>query len=162
LSSWHQKYWCVIIYYPQSTNKYRRIGDKLSTTIYNDLHEKIKNVPLAKLIDASGIFHNIAVKRAELILEAYPNLLELVAQGSQAVSYYISSINGFGSTLGDEVANNLPTFISWLQQHPQITIGIKQVVQQQVGVKRLDGFTVVFSGTRDKNLQQEIISREVR
>lgn len=134
-------------------------GNKLSNDVCNDIQLKIKNIPLAKLMDASGIFYGIGTKRTDQVVDAYPNILDLASTDKQIIANYISSLNGFGNILADTFAEALPLFVNWLKQHPQITIGQKQQIIQQVNVKRLDGMTIVVSGTRDKDLFQEITTR---
>lgn len=97
------------------------IGLTLSNQMYDDIHERIMNVPLARIMDASGIFPRIGEKRFEAIFEVYPNLLDWAHKDPNIVANYIRGVRGF-NTLAVEIANRLRSFADWLQQHPMITI----------------------------------------
>lgn len=131
------------------------IGPKLANQLYNDLHVKTKNVPLAKLMNASGIFTNIGDIRTQAIVEEYPDILQLAQQPPNIIINYISKIKGFNK-LAEEVAYKLPYFLNWLREHPQITYSLQSTPQVQNG--KLSGMTIVLSGTRDKDLINAITS----
>jgi len=135
------------------------IGPLLSHQLVNDLQEKVTNVSIAKIMDASGIFPNIGERRFEAILEVIPNLLKYANSDPQQVIHYIQTIKGF-NMLAIDIVKNLPVFVSWLNQHPMITLQDntpKTTVVQ--GNQNLQGSTIVFSGFRDKDLEANIKSR---
>ena len=144
------------------------IGSTLASQMYASIHNKIKNVPLARLMEASNIFEKVAEHRFQLILDIYPNLLDFANTDPKIVAERIREIKGF-DTLADEVVYKLPQFTRWLKQHPQITIEgsytnnthttATRTSTQQVQNKNLQGMTFVFSGFRDKDLQDRITKR---
>jgi NAD-dependent DNA ligase len=182
---------------PQQLSGIPGIGPTLSNQIYTDMHERITNVSLARIMDASGIFPHIGERRFEAILEVHPNLLDFADLDEEEIANYIRGVKGF-NTLADEIAGNLPDFVEWLKQNPMITIEqpaaptitpailplgkltitpgpltitptpiqlqigqptmITQPTQviQPTGGNKLAGITVVFSGFRDRDLEDLI------
>lgn len=97
------------------------IGTTLSNQIYSDIHKHITNVPLSRIMDASGIFDKIGERSFEAILEFYPNLLDLAKLNTDEIAENLRNVKGF-NTKANEIAENLPYFVEWLHGHPMITI----------------------------------------
>ena len=165
------------------------IGITLSNQIISDIHNKINGVPLARIMDASGIFEKIGERRFEMILDVHPDLLNLSYKDPLEISAIIRNIKGF-KALADQIAAKLSYFAEWLKQHPeiiietpassinnlsiqlqnlhfaiqpqQLTIQPQQLTiqPQQLTVqpqsRNLTGITVVFSGFRDRDLEDKI------
>jgi DNA ligase (NAD+) len=129
------------------------LGTTLAYQLYNELRTKTQNVPLSKLMAASTMFPNFGEKRARIIVNAIPDVLQRHSDPKLATD--IQTIGGFGSLAYDFV-NNLPRFVAWLKLHPTITL--KEQIRSS-GVSSLQGVTVVFSGFRDKNLEDSIAQR---
>lgn len=154
------------------------IGPTLSNQFYEDIHQKITNVSIAKIMDASGMFPRIGERRFEAILEVHPNFLAWSNEDPALIANYIRGVRGFNA-LADDIAIRLKSFTDWLQQHPMITIerqavpnvqpaqlwtmNIAQPIIQQPTIQTrtgsLTGVTVVFSGFRDKPLEEQIRQR---
>ncbi len=49
------------------------IGTTIANQLYNDLHQKIKNISPSTIMAASGIFPNIGERRFEMIFAVYPD-----------------------------------------------------------------------------------------
>ena len=138
------------------------IGVILSNQLYDDIHERITNVSLAVLLDASGFFPHIGSRRFESILEVYPNLLSFVKYQDEEEEkqniFMLQQIKGI-NMLANEIVNKLPSFVGWLDNHSMITISTQtqsQTQSQTVKSDKLVGMTFVFSGFRDKDLETKI------
>jgi len=155
---------------PQQLAGIPGIGSTLSNQIYNSIHGQITNIPLSRILDASGFFPHIGERRFEAILEVHPNLLDFADLDKEEIARYIREVKGF-KALADIIAANLSDFNEWLKRNPMITIEqptaitpvlpptttpIQLKIAPQVGGNRLAGMTVVFSGFRDKNLEDRI------
>jgi DNA ligase (NAD+) len=134
------------------------IGDKVATTFYENLHQKIQNIPAPKLLDASGVFPNIGERRFEMIFTKYPNFLELASLPKEQLVQTITDIESFGSILANEIADRLPVFVQWLHEHPMISIAQPQIKSVSAN-DPLIGVNVVFSGFRSKPMEQQIKDR---
>lgn len=167
---------------PQMFTTIDRVGTVLANQIYNDLQSKVKDISLAKIMTASGIFPNVGEKKFNMIISALPNLLEMAQTNQDQLVSSIQAIKGFDKT-AFEIAAKLPVFIEWLAQHPMITVKKPRIVAGPSetnieieidgiidGIDKLDrlenpssinmvGMTVVFSGFRDSGLQNQIEAR---
>jgi NAD-dependent DNA ligase len=128
------------------------IGPKLATQIYFDLHQKIEDVPLPTIMAASGVFSGFGKKRLRQIVEAIPNILQFANNPDLPVK--IQQLGGF-QELAYQFAEKLPEFINWLNEHPMINV----LLPEPPVSNTLQGVTVVFSGFRDQNLEDEIRKR---
>lgn len=124
-------------------------GSSLINQIIDGIKEKITDVPLEKIMDASNLFPGIGEKRFSMILEVYPNILN-TADDVYATAEKIKGIKGFDS-LASVISLNLPIFVEWLINNPMITI--KDTVRVN---DSMAGMIVVFSGFRDKDLEDNV------
>lgn len=129
------------------------IGATLAEQLTQDIQNKLSNVSLPKIMDASGFFTKIGEKRFEMIMEIYPNFLEMMRDDKNAIAEQIKAVKGFDK-LAYEIADHLEEFADWLDNHPNITI--KKAVKVSKSGGSLSGKTIVFSGFRDKALEEQI------
>lgn len=126
-----------------------RQGEKSAAKVLEALHAK-KNLSVPEFIKGLGLTQ-ISDKIAEVIQAKFPTLDEMM----QASEEELSQIHG----IGEIVAHN---FLSGLQHRKQL---IKHLLEH-VSLKSptvitggtLSGKSFCFTGVRDKNLEQEIIS----
>lgn len=97
------------------------IGNALAEQFYTDIQTNIKNVKLSKIMDASGVFPHIGERRFEMILDVYPNFYDMLKLPVNQLTGKIKLVKGFNQ-LADEIADHAAEFLTWLQQHPSITI----------------------------------------
>lgn len=106
---------------PQRLAQIDGIGAGLAQQFHGDLQNKIKNIGLAKIMDASGVFPHIGERRFDMIVAAYPNFYDMLKWPTPQLSATIKQVKGFNQ-LADEIANSAAAFLAWMQQHPTITI----------------------------------------
>lgn len=128
------------------------IGTKLSLQIISDINKIVSHVSLAKLMDASGFFPSIGEKRFNVILSQIPNLLSLDDNSLLTLLPQVDGIN----KLSLIIVENLPYFNDWLNNLNKINTFIDKT---NVIGNDLEGKTYVFSGFRDKKLEENIVSR---
>lgn len=132
------------------------IGNNLATQIIDDIKDKITNVELARIMDASNIFPGIGERRCEMILEVYPDLLKYSYDDFDVISDLIRNVPGFNK-LADVVAEHLPIFTNWLQIHHMITVKMPEIIKiEEIKESKLAGRIVVFSGFRDSDLERKV------
>jgi len=141
---------------PEELAKLPGIGINLATQILEDLKDKITNVPLARIMDASDIFPGIGERRFDVILEVHPDLLNYAYDNPIKIVEIIKEIRGFGDKLSEIIAQNLSKFVNWLYDNPSITIEKREIMEEKKRGGKLAGETVVFSGFRDPDLMREI------
>lgn len=148
------------------------IKKKSAEKIRNSIISSIQNVNLSKLMSASGIFGSgFGEKKISLIINKYPNILEIDINNLK-----INQIKGM-KKMSDQFINNLPNFIKFLKDHPEITINnenIEIIIEDELSHdekklsasrdgakvinKSLKDQIIVFTGIRpDKTLEQKII-----
>jgi DNA ligase (NAD+) len=128
------------------------IGPILATATVSELRSRLQGIPLARLLEASGLFPGLGEKRFLMILEPFPNLLDLVDRPVESAVSLIQGVKGFDSLAWD-VVRGLGPFRDWLRQHPSITVTVPSSVMGP-----LEGMVAVFSGFRDKDMESEIVS----
>lgn len=121
-----------------------RFGKRKATIVYNSIQKSIKDVELPKLQHASGLFKNLGSKKLALVEIENPTFNELV------------QIDGFSDISANSYLDGLPKFDKFIKDLP-ITIS-KKVEAVQDG-DDFEGMVVVYTGIRDKNSEEVIVSR---
>ncbi len=157
---------------PQQLATVPGIGPGISNQLYTDLRQYLTNVPLPRIMDASNFFPGIGERLFQTLVDAYPNFLDLVQLPKSEIIERIQAVRGFKAR-ADIIAENLPGFVAWLRQLPMITIeqpkppqptlqlsinnqGPRLTIQQPQQRGGLSGVTVVFSGFRDRDLEDRV------
>lgn len=136
------------------------IGPKLSHQIYNDLHQKLTGIGLARLLDAGGFFSGVGERRFDEIVAVYPDFLSRV--NDPDLPEQIRAIRGFNK-LADQITAQLPAFVEWLADHPEISVTSislmpgSSVSSGSLGeLSALAGKSIIFSGFRNKDWEAQI------
>ena len=132
-------------------------GKRLAERTYNNIHEGLQNITIATLLGSSGIFgRGIGNKKIDILLESIPNILELYSKVSKDDLFKrINDINGFSDKTTNNIINNLQWAIKFVEKmKPFISFKITKKTLQD-----LKELKVVFSGFRDKKLEEEITKR---
>jgi DNA ligase (NAD+) len=146
---------------PEEMAKIPGIGPEVSKKIHAELHAKISNVPLATIMAASCIFPNIGETRFESILDQYPDLLYMADTDVPFLISQLQQVQGI-ETMAIPIAKNLPIFVEWLNNIPEIIIKPVEISQNsniECVPQNLEDEVIVFSGFRDKNLELQIKER---
>jgi len=136
------------------------LGEKSAEQIYDNIHSVIKVAPLAKLMSASGIFGSgFGTRKMEMIVDAYPNILEMSSLSVQEIVIEIQKVPGFDKTAHD-FAEKLNSFIEWMKLHPMIKI--VEPVKHEIYIGHgeqlpiLNNLKIVFTGFRSGELEEKI------
>lgn len=125
----------------------RTLADKL----YSNIQTHIKKVPVVKVMAASNIFGTgIGERKLEVVLAQIPDILS-GAYRRRDIIEALTGVEGFQRKSAERVADGIPKFIEFLEEHPQITIVFKKKTSPQN--LPLSGQIFVFSGFRDKEFQ---------
>jgi len=131
--------------------------EKSSKKVYNSIHERISQVPLARLLGKTNIFgRGFGEKRIQYILDKYPRIFAEPLSSNHREN--IISISGFSDKTADSFVNNIHLVRPFLDtlNRPYIDNTIT-ITEQHV----LSGKKVAFSGIRDKSLCQELANRGI-
>ena len=133
--------------------------EKTATKLYDGIREKIKTVSLVTIMSASNIFgRGFSDKKLELIMDSYPNVLLSTESNLQKVNK-IASIKGMAEKTAESFVERIPEFIHFIKEAglvKKLTEGItteKKIFDES---HPLFGRTVVITGFRDQNLQDEL------
>lgn len=132
-------------------------GKRLAERTYNNIHKGLQNISLSTLLGGSGIFgRGIGVKKIQVLLEEIPDILELYSTISKKKLFKrINEVKGFSDKTTNNIIDNLPWAIKFVEKmKPFISIKIARNLSND-----LKGMIFVFSGFRDKKLEEEIINR---
>ena len=150
------------------------IKQKSAERIKNAIDNSIQNVSLCKIMSASNKFVGFGEKKIQLILDQYPNILEIYAnkkydsdeERDKKLEKKILKIKGM-KTMSLPFIQSLPNFILFLKEHPEISIledNIDIVFEEEKDgeeksekkVATLNEQVIVFTGFRDKQLEEKI------
>ena len=133
------------------------LSGKLGDIVYNSVKQGLENVSISKIIGFSGIFgYGIAEKKVIALFNDFPTILDDYDKLSTEELYErINKIEGFSDKTTKKIINNLKyakDFITILKYFVTFK-------EQEIKGNNLDNMKIVFSGFRDENLKNEIISR---
>ena len=137
--------------------KIEGFGKRLAERTYDNIHQGLKNISLSTLLGSSGVFGmGIGIKKIDLLIKTIPNILDIFEELSKDDLFImINQIEGYSDKTTNKIINNLPwakKFIENLKQY----VTFKKI---KVVSTNLNELRIVFTGFRDKNLEEEIIKR---
>jgi len=130
--------------------------EKLSTKVYNSIHDRLDKVSLPSLMGASNIFgRGLGTRRIVAIMNAYPNIL--ISKDNDGTKLKkVAELDGFQEKTSKLFVPYIPKFIKFLQDINQTS------KLQNIKVKKVDkthklyNKKIVITGFRDKELQQKL------
>ncbi|RYX82389.1 hypothetical protein EON73_04330, partial [bacterium] len=127
--------------------------DKLATKIYTNLHEKINNIDMLKLMNASNIFgKGFGERKLKKILNVYPNIVQNYSSKNKANWFEkLIDIEGFDTITVTLFLDCLPDFIIFYTKISKQLIIKPYKNSANVQGKFMNQF-IVFTGFRDKEL----------
>lgn len=137
------------------------IQKKGAQRIVDAINGAIKDVSLAKISTASGCLGmGFGTRKIQSILDVYPNILNIEMPRDEMIDM-IRRISGFQKTATNFV-DNLPLLKRFFTDHQMITV--KNPIKKEIEIifdddeelESLHGKIIVFTGIRDKNLEDII------
>lgn len=149
------------------------IGSGIVDRMVKTLESALSQTNLSTLMAGSGSFgHGIGERMIEVVLETYPNILDLNPSLEE-----IMALDGFAEKKAQKFVDGLPKFKSFIRNIPileKVALGKMKPILTPEKVKpgkasaiegvgaatgqSLDGVLVVFTGFRDKQLEEIIKS----
>lgn len=129
---------------------------KLVIRTYNNIHNNLKDLSIPTVLGASGIFgFGIGIRKIKLLFDEIPEILNIYQQLSYNDFYnLIINIEGYSDKTVKKIIHNIEwanKFINSLK--PFVTF--KNI---DIKIDLLKGTKFVFSGFRDKNLEDKILN----
>ena len=146
------------------------IRDKKAHKIIDAIQNSIKNVDIVKLASASGTFGiGFGEKKLRAIFQTFPHIIDMDVSES-TLTEMIKGIKGFDKT-SHQFSKNLYLFKKFLKEHPEIELkkeylhiikeSSEENREEEKSFETTKSFekTIVFTGTRDKVIEEEIEKR---
>ena len=125
--------------------------ETMATKIYENIQNSIKNIKLSRLMTASNIFGSgFGIKKFDAILKVHPDIIRK-KYNEKKIIVLIKAIDGFEEKTAIKFAKGIPKFIIFLKTIPMVRISVTKV-----SGNKLKDIKVVFSGFRDKELEEKI------
>ena len=141
--------------------------EKTATTLYNGIKEMVEQVSLSKLMSASNIFgHGFAEKKFDVILKAYPNVLNENMEDSLLIERLLSIPKIAEKTANDFVKNieNFKVFLKECDLSYKLSQSTPSSVSK-IQVEEIDTSHVLYekkicvTGFRDKEFIELLQSK---
>jgi DNA ligase (NAD+) len=134
--------------------------EKSADNLISSIKKSVSNVKLESLMAASNkLGQNMGEKRMKMILDIYPNLLDIYKNWSKQEFYNnLVNIDGFNDKTANIFIENIDNFVKFYNKIKNY-ITISKVEKKTKTKKNM--FTdknVVISGFRDKSLEENIIN----
>lgn len=131
---------------------YESLGPKRAQELYNAIVDIYENPDPVNLMVASGVFGmGMGELKIGALLKQYPNFATLTLKKA----LLLETPKGFSNSTFESICNSLPDFHAWLKE-----VGISKndlvLEQEEVLSNKLKGKTFLFTGFRDKNLEEKI------
>ncbi len=131
--------------------------EKLSTKIYNSIHDKVKKASLVKIVAASNkLGRGIGERKIKPVLDTYPRFFYMKESDSEKIEL-LKNINGIGKENAESIVFNTPDFINFLfecelvyklNEKPKE----KEIVNEEMKSNPLYNKKIVMSKVRDKEI----------
>ncbi len=131
--------------------------EKLSEKIYNSVQDRIKNVSLPLLMDASNMFgRGMGENRIKLILDEYPDILTMKASSPRKREMLID-IDGFAEKTAKKFVKNIPAFKRFIKEN-NLEYKLEYIQEQESydTSNPLYEKNILMTGFRDENFKMNI------
>lgn len=148
----------------QDFQKIPGFGLKLAERTYNNIHNGLKNLSIPIILASSSIFgFGFGKRKVILLFDNIPDILQIYPNITrQELIDMIINIEGFSTKSAIQIVDNLDNAILFLEKlEPYITTTTTQPKPKQKEKEQLSmkGLTVVFSGFRDKKIEEKIVEK---
>jgi len=131
----------------------------MANKIYNGIKDKINSVSLITLMSVSNLFgRTLGEKKIELIMNKYSDIL-ISKENEEEKTQKIQNIKGIAEKTATIFVENIETFNSFIKEcgleHKLNQLENKKV-EPNVELNVLYNKTIIMTGFRDKNLEEEI------
>ena len=130
--------------------------EKMSNKIYNSIKNKINEVELPRLMDASNIFgRGMGENRIKLVLTEYPDIL-IIKNSNQEKREMIVEIDGFAEKTAMKFVKNIQKFKSFIKN-----INLEDKLHYEISENidtshKLFDKKILLTGFRDDSLMEKI------
>jgi len=131
--------------------------ETMSKKIYNSIRDRIENVSLPLLMDASNMFgHGMGENRIKLILDEYPDILTIKASSPRKREMVVD-IDGFAEKTAKKFVKNIPAFKRFIKEN-ELEYKL-EYIQEKVSYDTthpLYDKNILMTGFRDEDFKMNI------
>ena len=132
--------------------------EKSAIKLHTNIQAKIKNMSIIDLMVGSNLFgRGFGEKKIQSIIDEYPNILTTDDNEENKIGK-ISNIKGIAKKTAQLFVHNIPNFINFIQTaNLMYKLDYTPTKQKITTDHILNDKIVVFTGTRDKELEETIV-----
>lgn len=133
-------------------------GTGLAAKVYDSIHSTLdKGVTIPELLDGSGIFgEGIGPKLVTNLLSNWPNMFtEYKDMDKLKILHKVMRFADFGPNRSQKIADNM----AWADIFLQAMALFATIKKVEIVNTNLKGMVFVFSGFRDKDLEEQVVAR---
>ena len=135
--------------------------EKSADNLISSIKKSVANIKLERLMAASNkLGNNMGEKRIKMILDVYPNLLEIYKNWTKHEFYNnLINIDGFNDKTANIIIDNIDNFVKFYNKIKNYISIQKPEKTKSRNIKNM--FTdknIVISGFRNKELEEKIIN----
>jgi DNA ligase (NAD+) len=170
VSNGYDDLWKILSADKDSIKQIEGLGSKSVDKIYSSIESGLTNRNLCDIMAASQIFgRGIGSKKFKLITNVYPNIMDIFKdKGKDHTIQLINAINGFDVKTTNKIVDSMDNFIDYYKKlikiKPDLLMGNVNVIPvcKYKGLEKYSGFSIVFTGFRDKELQKDLESCNIK
>jgi NAD-dependent DNA ligase len=141
--------------------KIDRFGPKLAEKIYNNIHNGLKDVSLDVLLGSTCIFgYGMGKRKLKILIDEIPDLFEIYKKlTKEQLLDKLNRVEGFSNITSQKIIDNIEKADTFLKDIEKF-ISYKDTKKDNIIIdNKLKDKTYLFSGFRDKELEEKIISK---
>ena len=153
---------------------------KMAERTYNNIHEGLQGVTVPLVLGASSVFgFGMGVRKIKSLFEGYPEILNDYKNLSrEELKERVMQIEGYSEKTADKIVDNIRYADKFIEKISLYASFRENIVNNEdpailtlpsnasspplvsgASKKSLEGMKIVFSGFRDKNLEEDIMSK---
>jgi len=140
--------------------KIDRFGPKLAEKIYNNIHNGLKNVSIDILLGSSCVFgYGMGKRKIKVLIDEIPDLFTIYKKlTKEELLNKLNKLDGFSNITSQKILENIENADKFLKDIDKF-VTYKNIKIDTINKdNKLKDKTYLFSGFRDKELEEKIIS----
>jgi NAD-dependent DNA ligase len=132
-------------------------GERMAERTYDNIHNGLKNLSLPTVLGASGVFgFGLGRKKITTLMDDFPNILDVYRNMTKKeLLDRILQIEGFSDKSAQKIVDN----VEWADKFITAMKIFATFKEQIIVGDTLKGLKIVFTGFRDKKLEEEVVAR---
>lgn len=141
----------------EDLTKVPSFGDRMAERTYDNIHNGLKNLSLPTVLGASGVFgFGLGRKKITTLMDDFPDILDVYNDMSkQQLLERVLQIEGFSDKSAQKIVDN----VEWADKFITAMKFFATFKEKIIVGNKLKGMKVVFTGFRDKKLEEEVVAR---